>query len=109
MEASALASHPLVAAALSGLNLDKCFDASVDGMICSLLSDLISIGAYDFFAICLVCPVTAVTELIRFTVHGSHGELAEQMPLVQIVVPQVMGLRPKFSASLKVWSPLFTA
>ena len=43
-----------------------------------------------------------MTELIRFTVNGSRGELAEQMPLVQIVVPHVMGLRPRFSASLKV-------
>ena len=33
MEASTLASHPLVAAALSGLNFDKCFDASVVGML----------------------------------------------------------------------------
>lgn len=74
MQASTLASHPLVAAALSGLNFDKSFDAAVD----------------------------AVTELIRFTVNGSPGGLAEQMLLVQVVVPRVMALRPRFSASLKI-------
>ncbi|MCO5614512.1 hypothetical protein L7F22_068795 [Adiantum nelumboides] len=74
MQASILASHPLVAAALSGLTLDKSFDAAVD----------------------------AVTELIRFTVSGSSGGLAEQMPLVQIILPHVMALRSRFAASLKI-------
>ncbi|KAI5076843.1 hypothetical protein GOP47_0008908 [Adiantum capillus-veneris] len=74
LKASILASHPLVAAALSGLTLDKSFDAAVD----------------------------AVTELIRYTVSGSPGGLAEQMPLIQIIVPHVMALRSRFAASLKI-------
>lgn len=72
--ASSLASHPLVLAAISGLNSEKLFDAAVN----------------------------AICELIRYTVYGSPGGLADQMPLVQVLVPQVMGLRNRFSASLKV-------
>ncbi|KAH7433969.1 hypothetical protein KP509_07G095100 [Ceratopteris richardii] len=74
MNVSTLASHPLVAAALSGLTLDTSFDAAVD----------------------------AVTELIRFTVSGTPGGLAEQMPLVQIIVPHVMALKSRFVGSLKI-------
>eukprot|EP01018_Ginkgo_biloba_P002740 Gb_11037 [translate_table: standard] len=71
--ASTLASHPLVLAAISGLNSEQLFDAAVN----------------------------AICELIRYTVSGSPGGLAAQMPLVQVLVPQVMGLRNRFSVSLK--------
>lgn len=72
--ASTLVSHPLVLMAISGLNSEKLFDAAVN----------------------------AICELIRYTVFGSPDGLAEQMPLVQVLVRQVMGLRNRFSASLKV-------
>lgn len=72
--AATLASHSLVLAAISGLNSEQLFDAAVN----------------------------AICELIRYTVYGSPGGLAGQMPLVQVLVPQVMGLRSRFSASLKV-------
>lgn len=44
----------------------------------------------------------AVTELIRFTVSGSPVELSAHMPLVVVLVPQVMALRPRFAATVKV-------
>lgn len=47
--------------------------------------------------------VAAVTELIRFTVSGSPVELSAHMPLVVVLVPQVMALRPRFAATVKVW------
>lgn len=72
--AATLASHSLVLAAISGLNSEQLFDPAVN----------------------------AICELIRYTVYGSPGGLAGQMPLVQVLVPQVMGLRSRFSASLKV-------
>jgi transportin-3 len=74
ISATTLASHPLVAASLAGLNSDETFDAAVD----------------------------AVTELIRFTVSGSPVELSAHMPLVVVLVPQVMALRPRFAATVKV-------
>jgi transportin-3 len=44
----------------------------------------------------------AVTELIRFTVSGNPYELSAHMPLVVVLVPQVMALRPRFAATVKV-------
>ena len=52
-----------------------------------------------------ICIVTAVTELIRFTVSGSPAELSAHMPLVVVLVPQVMALRPRFTATVKVGRP----
>lgn len=43
-----------------------------------------------------------MTELIRFTVSGSPAELSAHMPLVVVLVPQVMALRPRFAATVKV-------
>ena len=48
----------------------------------------------------LLCA--AVCELIRYTILGSPGGMAEQMPLIQVLVPHVMELRPRFTVSLKV-------
>ncbi|KAG0561064.1 hypothetical protein KC19_9G034400 [Ceratodon purpureus] len=73
ISATTLASHPLVAASLAGLSSEETFDAAVD----------------------------AVTELIRFTVSGSPAELSAHMPLVVVLVPQVMALRPRFTATVK--------
>eukprot|EP01018_Ginkgo_biloba_P004333 Gb_28911 [translate_table: standard] len=72
--ATTLASHNLVKAAIGGLNSEKLFDAAVN----------------------------AICELIRYTVSGSPGDIAAQMPLVQVLVPHVMGLRSRFTASLKI-------
>lgn len=44
-----------------------------------------------------------MTELIRCTVSGSPVELSAHMPLVVVLVPQVMALRPRFAATVKVW------
>ncbi|CAM6084292.1 unnamed protein product [Calypogeia fissa] len=71
--ASTLATHPLVAASLQGLDSEETFDAAVD----------------------------AITELIRYTVSGNPGELAANMSLVQVIVPRIMALLPRFSAAVK--------
>ncbi|KAH9299652.1 hypothetical protein KI387_031334, partial [Taxus chinensis] len=71
--ASALASHNLVQASIAGLVSDNLFDAAVN----------------------------AVCELIRYTVSESFGGIQVQMPLIQVLVTHVMGLRPRFAASLK--------
>ncbi|XP_024389574.1 transportin MOS14 [Physcomitrium patens] len=73
ISATTLASHPLVAASLAGLNSEETFDAAVD----------------------------AVTELIRFTVSGSPVDLSIHMPLVVVLVPQIMALQPRFAATVK--------
>ncbi|GLJ36877.1 hypothetical protein SUGI_0745270 [Cryptomeria japonica] len=70
---STLASHNLVQASLAGLNSDKLFDAAVN----------------------------AICELIHYTVSGSPDDIQTQMPLIQVLVPHVMGLRSRFGASLK--------
>ncbi|XP_043813517.1 transportin MOS14 isoform X2 [Manihot esculenta] len=62
---SVLASHPLVVAALSSLN-----------------SELLSEAA-----------VNVVSELIHYTTSGSSGGILVQMPLIQVLVPQVMSLK----------------
>ncbi|XP_058071597.1 transportin MOS14 [Magnolia sinica] len=71
--ASTLASHPLVFAALSGLNSEQLLEASVN----------------------------VVSELIHYTVSERSGGLSMQMPLVQVLVPRVMGLREQLKDSLK--------
>lgn len=72
--AASLASNSLVLAAISGLNSEQLFEAAVN----------------------------AICELIHYTVYGSPGGLEEQMPLVQVLVPHVMGLRGRFLALLMV-------
>ncbi|XP_020519422.1 transportin MOS14 isoform X2 [Amborella trichopoda] len=71
--ASTLASHPLVFATLSSLNSEQLSDAAVN----------------------------ATCDLIHYTVSESSGGINAQMPLIQVLVPLVMGLRERFRASLK--------
>ncbi|XP_031499892.1 transportin MOS14 isoform X2 [Nymphaea colorata] len=68
ISAATLASHPLVVAALSSLRFNSLPDAAVN----------------------VIC------ELIRYTVSESPGGLSAQMPLIQVLVPHVMGLRDQF-------------
>lgn len=65
--ASALASHPLVLTALSGLDNDILFEASVN----------------------------VISELIHYTAVRSLDGVASQMPLIQVLVPRVMNLKPQ--------------
>eukprot|EP00850_Spirogloea_muscicola_P000526 SM000002S05606 [mRNA] locus=s2:1152982:1161233:- [translate_table: standard] len=73
VSASVLASHPLTISALDGLARPETFDAAVE----------------------------AVCELIRFSVGSSSADIAANMPLIQILVPRVMALRPRFNKALK--------
>jgi len=71
--AGSLTNHPLVLAALESLADPGAFDAAVD----------------------------SVTEVIWATGGGESGVIdPEAFPLVQIIVPRVMGLRPRFAACL---------
>ncbi|XP_077219523.1 ARM repeat superfamily protein isoform X2 [Tasmannia lanceolata] len=63
--ASTLASHPLVLSALSGLNSEQLLETAVN----------------------------VVSELIHYTVAARSGGLSAQMPLIQVLVPHVMGLK----------------
>ncbi|CAA2959905.1 transportin MOS14 [Olea europaea subsp. europaea] len=60
--ASTLASHPLVFTALSSLSADILSEASVN----------------------------VISELIHYTAVRNLGEVASQMPLIQVIVPRVM-------------------
>ncbi|KAF5734726.1 ARM repeat superfamily protein isoform 2 [Tripterygium wilfordii] len=62
---SILASHPLVLSALSSLNAELLSEASVN----------------------------VISELIHYTAAGSSGGISVQMPLIQVIVPQVMSLK----------------
>lgn len=73
LPAATLAAHPLTKVALDSLDSPDVFDVAVE----------------------------AVCELIRFTKDGSSGLLAVNMPLVQLLVPKVIALRPRFSAAVK--------
>ncbi|KAL3676845.1 hypothetical protein R1sor_026793 [Riccia sorocarpa] len=73
ISAATLATHPLVAASLSGLDSEETFDAAVD----------------------------AALELIRYTVSGNPVDLAAHMSLVQVIVPKIMALKPRFGAAVK--------
>ncbi|CAN6578266.1 unnamed protein product [Malus baccata var. baccata] len=70
---SVLASHPLVVTALSSLN-----------------SELLSEAA-----------VNVISELIHYTAAGSSGGVSVQMPLIQVLVPQVMNLKGQLRDSSK--------
>jgi len=72
LDGAALSQHPLVTAALEGLKSSEMFHAAVD----------------------------AVCELVWVTVDPESGALQpSMMPLIQVVVPAVMGLRPRFSVA----------
>ncbi|PPD92809.1 hypothetical protein GOBAR_DD10241 [Gossypium barbadense] len=73
---SVLATHPLVLTALSSLNCDILSEASVN----------------------------VVSELIHYTASGSSGGVSVQMPLIQVIVPQVMSLQAQLRDSSKVSS-----
>ncbi|KAK6249876.1 Importin-beta [Theobroma cacao] len=70
---SVLATHPLVLTALSSLNSDILSEASVN----------------------------VVSELIHYTASGSSGGVSIQMPLIQVIVPQVMSLQAQLRDSSK--------
>ncbi|GMY24089.1 transportin MOS14 isoform X1 [Fagus crenata] len=70
---SVLASHPLVLTALSSLNSEPLSEASVN----------------------------VISELIHYTAAGSSGGVAVQMPLIQVLVPQVMSLKAHLKDSSK--------
>ncbi|KAK6920787.1 Exportin-1/Importin-beta-like [Dillenia turbinata] len=63
--ASTFASHVLVHTALAGLNSEILLDASVN----------------------------VISELIHYTGAASAGDVSVQMPLIQVIVPQVMSLK----------------
>ncbi|XP_008644787.1 transportin MOS14 isoform X3 [Zea mays] len=65
ISASELASHPLVHLALSSLNSGQFLEAAVN----------------------------VTSELIHATVSHGAGTMAEQVPLIQILVPHIMGLK----------------
>ncbi|KAL6883266.1 hypothetical protein ACP4OV_010680 [Aristida adscensionis] len=71
ISATELASHDLVRVALSSLNSDQFLEAAVN----------------------------VTSELIHVTV--SRGSITEQMPLIQILVPHVMGLKEQLKDSSK--------
>ncbi|XP_010663227.1 transportin MOS14 isoform X2 [Vitis vinifera] len=68
-----LASHPLVLTALSSLNSELLSEASVN----------------------------VVSELIHYTTAGSSGGASVQIPLIQVIVPQVMNLKVQLRDSSK--------
>ncbi|GMQ10375.1 hypothetical protein CsSME_00053399 [Camellia sinensis var. sinensis] len=71
--ASTLASHPLVLTALSSLNSDILSEASVN----------------------------VISELIHYTAARNSGGVSAQMPLIQVIVPQVMSLKAQLRDSSK--------
>ncbi|KAE8124129.1 hypothetical protein FH972_019038 [Carpinus fangiana] len=70
---SVLASQPLVHTALSSLNAEFISEASVN----------------------------VISELIHYSAGGSSGGVAVQMPLIQVIVPQVMNLKAHLKDSSK--------
>ncbi|KAL5722448.1 Transportin mos14 [Ranunculus cassubicifolius] len=70
---SELACHPLVHEALSSLSSELLSEASVN----------------------------VISELIHYTSSGSSGGLSAQLPLIQLLVPQVMSLRGQLKDSSK--------
>ncbi|XP_040986792.1 transportin MOS14-like isoform X2 [Juglans microcarpa x Juglans regia] len=70
---SVLASHPLVLTALSSLNSEFLSEAAVN----------------------------VISELIHYTAAGSSSDVSAQMPLIQVIVPQVMSLKAHLKDSSK--------
>ncbi|KAH7550395.1 hypothetical protein JRO89_XS13G0184600 [Xanthoceras sorbifolium] len=68
-----LASHPLVLTALSSLHSEILSEASVN----------------------------VISELIHYSAAGSSGGAAVNMPLIQVIVPQIMSLKAQLSDSSK--------
>lgn len=71
--AATLSSHPLVLAALTSLHSDILLEASVN----------------------------VVSELIHYTSVRDSDRVSSQMPLIQVIVPQVMSLKPQLRDSSK--------
>lgn len=46
--------------------------------------------------------LAVVSELIHYTAAGTSGGVAVQMPLIQVIVPQVMSLKAHLKDSSKV-------
>ncbi|QCD80913.1 transportin MOS14 [Vigna unguiculata] len=70
---SVLSSHPLVLTALSSLNSELLSEASVN----------------------------VISELIHYTAAGNSDGVSANMPLIQVIVPQVMNLKAQLSDSTK--------
>ncbi|KAF9624704.1 hypothetical protein IFM89_012997 [Coptis chinensis] len=70
---SSLSCHPLVLTAISSLSSELLSEASVN----------------------------VISELIHYTAAGSSGGLSAQMPLIQLLVPQVMSLKGQLKDSSK--------
>ncbi|XP_011028670.1 PREDICTED: transportin-3-like [Populus euphratica] len=70
---SVLACHPLVYTALSSLNSETLSEAVVN----------------------------VISELIHYTTAGNSGGIPVQMPLIQVIVPQVMSLKKQLRDSSK--------
>ncbi|KAL9375248.1 hypothetical protein Peur_032127 [Populus x canadensis] len=70
---SVLACHPLVYTALSSLNSETLSEAVVN----------------------------VISELIHYTTAGNSGGIPVQMPLIQVIVPQVMSLKEQLRDSSK--------
>lgn len=50
----------------------------------------------------MYCFAAVISELIHYTVVGNSGSLAEQMPLIHVLVPRVMSLKDQLRDSSKV-------
>ncbi|RWR88742.1 transportin MOS14 isoform X1 [Cinnamomum micranthum f. kanehirae] len=118
--APTLASHPLVLAALSGLNSDQLLEAAVNGSTLKAVTESALITEIanrawkmaEFRHIIQSANDMAdrlakegmfdvVSELIHYTVAERSGGLSAQMPLVQVLVPHVMGLKEHLKDSSK--------
>uniref|UniRef100_A0A0D9XKL7 Exportin-1/Importin-beta-like domain-containing protein n=1 Tax=Leersia perrieri TaxID=77586 RepID=A0A0D9XKL7_9ORYZ len=73
ISASNLATHPLVYMALSSLNSEQFLEAAVN----------------------------VTSELIHFTVSRESNGITEQFPLIQVLIPYVMGLKEQLKDSSK--------
>lgn len=60
-------------------------------------------GIYPHLVSFIIFPFLAVvSELIHYTASGSSGGVSVQMPLIQVIVPQVMSLQAQLRDSSKV-------
>ncbi|KAK9116972.1 hypothetical protein Sjap_015919 [Stephania japonica] len=73
LPSSTLACHPLVLTALSSFKTEFLSEASVN----------------------------VISELIHYTASGTSGDVSAQMPLIQLLVPQVMSLKEQLKDSSK--------
>lgn len=49
-----------------------------------------------------VCSFAVISELIHYTAAGNTDGVSANMPLIQVIVPQVMNLKAQLSDSTKV-------